>query len=98
MVTPLRDIGNKLLFTSVFMNSHSSMDLLSNMGMDIDDFVSKNVDNYDDMKGYSMTSNKTASRTILMFSSKVSVDYATRIEWLNDISEEVETRDPINSS
>jgi len=73
------------------------MDLLPNMGMDIDDFVSKNVDNYDDMKGYFITFNKPASRTISMFSSKTSVDYATRMEWLNDISEEVETRDPINS-
>ena len=79
------------------MNSHSSMDLLLNMGMDIDDFVNKNVDNYNDAKGYSITPNKTTSRTISMSLSKASVDYATRIEWLNDISEKVETRDPINS-
>ena len=26
------------------------------------------------------------------------MDYATRMEWLNDISDEVKTRDPINSS
>jgi len=66
--------------TSAFTNSHSSMDLPHNMGMDIDDFVSRNVNNYNNVRDYFMTSNKTASRTVSMSSSETLVNYATRIE------------------
>ena len=92
IVVSLRDIGNKLLFTLAFMNSYSSM------GIGIDDFISRNVDNYNDVRNRSMTSNKTASRTISMSLSKTSVNYATRMEQFNDISDKVKTRDPINIS
>jgi len=56
------------------------MDLPHNMGMDIDDFVSRNVNNYNNVRDYFMTSNKTASRTVSMSSSETLVNYATRIE------------------
>lgn len=68
------------------------------MGMDIDNFSGRNVDNYDNVRGHTMTSNKMSSRTISMSSSEASVDYATRMEWLNNVPDDEETREPINSS
>ena len=68
------------------------------MGMDIDDFVSSNVDNYDEVRGRTMTSNKNPSRTVSMTSSEASVDYATKMERLNDVSEETAHKEPIDSS
>ena len=65
--------------------------------MDIDNFVGRNVNNYDDIKSYSITSNKNASKTILMFLSETLVDYANRMEQLNDISDKGETRNLIDS-
>jgi len=66
--------------------------------MDIDDFVSSNVDNYDEVRGRTMTSNKNPSRTFSMTSSEASVDYATKMERLNDVSEETAHKEPIDSS
>ena len=66
----------------------TSQALPPNMRIDIDDFVSSNVNNYDDMRGCTMTSNKNSSRTISMFSSEISVDYTTKIKRLNNISDE----------
>ena len=48
--------------------------------MDIDNFVGRNVNNYDNIRSYSITSNKNASKTILMFLSETLVDYANRME------------------
>ena len=67
------------------------------MEMNIDDFVSRNVDNYSDMRGCTVTSNKTTSRTVSMSSSEASVNYITRMEQLNDISDKGNIRDSINS-
>ena len=74
------------------------MDLLLNMGMDIDDFSSSNVNNYNDVRGCILTFNKTASKTMSISLNKVLVDYATRLEYLNDIPDDVEYKNPINSS
>lgn len=74
------------------------MNLPPNMGMDIDDFVGRNIDNYNNIRGHSMTSNKNTSRTISMFSSKTLVNYATKIKQLNNISNKGKTRDLIDSS
>jgi len=81
-----------------FLEPYSRMTLPPNMGMDVDDFVSRNVDNYDNVRGYTITFNKTSSRTVSMSSSKVSVDYATRMEQLNNAPDNEETREPIDSS
>ena len=69
------------------------------MGMDVDDFGSSNVNNYNETRDHTITSNKTSSRSVSMsLSSDVSVNYATRIEWLNDVPDNEETREPIDSS
>ena len=67
------------------------------MRINIDDFVSRNVDNYSDMRGYTVTSNKTTSRTVFISSSEASVNYTTRIEQLNEISDKGNIRDSIDS-
>jgi len=48
--------------------------------MNINDFSSRNVKNYDEVRGHTMTSNKMSSSTVLMFSSEILVDYATRMK------------------
>ena len=98
MVVPARDIGNKSFVTSGIMNSYSRMTLPPNIGMDVDDFGSRNVDNHNEVRGCTMTSNKMSSRTISMSSSEASVDYATKMEQLNDVPDNAETREPIDSS
>jgi len=59
--------------------SDSRMTLPNSGEMDIDDFHGGSVDNYNDVGGRTMYSNKT-SRTVSMSSSEASVDYATRME------------------
>jgi len=68
------------------------------MGMDIDEFGSRNVDNYDGVRDHTITSNKMSSKTVSMSSSEALVDYATKMEHLNDVPDEEETREPIDSS
>ena len=80
------------------MNSDSRMTFPPNMGMDVDDFGSRNVNNYDDVRGRTMTSNKTSSRTVSMSSSEALVDYATKLECLNNVLDDEETREPIDNS
>ena len=69
-----------------------------NIDMDINDFGDSNADNYDDMRGCNMTFNKLSSRTILMSSNEALVDYATKTEYLNDIPNDVEAWEFIDSS
>ena len=68
------------------------------MSMNINDFSSRNVKNYDEVRGHTMTSNKMSSSTVLMFSSEILVDYATRMKQLNNVPNNKETRKPIDSS
>ena len=82
------------------MSLHSNMTqpaLPSNIGMDINNFVSSNVENYNNVRGCILTSNKNSSRTISMSSSEALVDYATKMKQLNKISDKVVFREPINS-
>ena len=45
-----------------------------------------------------MSSNKATLRTVLISSSKALEDYATRMEYLNNVSNSEEIREPIDSS
>jgi len=80
MVAPIRDIGNKTFSNSANMTSDSRMTLPNSVEMDIDDFHGGSIDNYNDVRGHTMYSNKTSSRTVSMSSSETSVDYATRMK------------------
>ena len=48
--------------------------------MDIDDFNIGNCNNYDDIRGYTMSPSKHSTRTVFMSSNEASVDYAIQIE------------------
>ena len=74
------------------------MSLPAPVEMDIDNFNVGNIDNYDNIRGYIMSSNKAASRMVSMSSSKTSEDYTTRVEHLNNIPDNEKTRELINSS
>ena len=86
-----------MLFTSAIINSHSSINLLSNIGINIDNFVSRNVNNYDDIRSCSITSNKNTSKIVLISLSKILMDYVTKMKQLNNISDKDKTRNPINN-
>jgi len=98
MVASIRDQGNITFSTSAITTSNAIMNLLGPVEMDIDDFNVSNIDNYNDMRGHTIPSNKTTSRTVFMSSSEASVNYATRMEYLNNVPDDEETREPINSS
>ena len=98
MVVPIRDIENKALFTSAITNKQPNMNLLPNMGIVIDNFGGGNVNNFDKVRGCSITSNKSASRTVSISSSKVLVEYAIRLEHLNDNLDNDKNKDLIDSS
>ena len=68
------------------------------MEIDIDDFNIGNVDNYDNVREYTISFNKTAFRMVSMSSSKALVDYTIKMECLNNVSDDEKTREPINSS
>ena len=86
-----------MLFTSAITNLHSSMNLPPNIEMDIDNFVGRDVNNYNDIRSYSITFNKNASKTVLMFLSEILVNYTTRMEQLNNISDKGKTKNLINN-
>ena len=66
--------------------------------MEIDDFHGSGVDNYNDRRGWMMSSNKLSSRMVLMSSNKTLVDYTTRMERLDNLLDNEEVREPIDSS
>ena len=68
------------------------------MEIDIDDFNIGNINNYNEIRKCTMSSNKATFRTVFMFSSKTLKDYATRVECLNNIPDDEEIREPIDSS
>jgi len=89
---------NTYFFSVIHLISNITLqDLPSNMGMNINNFIISNVDNYHEVRGCTMTSNKNFSRTVSITSSKASVDYATRMERLNNVFEETTHKELIDS-
>ena len=74
------------------------MNTLVSIKMNIDNFNIDNVDNYNEVRGYSISFNKSISRMVSMSSSKVLVDYTMKLEYLNDTLDEEKVREPIDSS
>ena len=66
--------------------------------MVINDFRDGNINNFDEVRGHSMTSNKSTSKMVSMSLSKTLVEYTIRIEHLNDVLDNKEVKDLINSS
>jgi len=98
MVASIRDIGNKTFSNLANMTSDSRMTLPNSGEMDIDDFHGKSINNYNNVRGHMMYSNKTSSRTVSMSSSEALVNYTTRIEQLNNLPDNEEIRESIDSS
>ena len=65
--------------------------------MEIDDFHGSSINNCNDVREQMMSSNKLSSRMVSMSSSKASVDYATRIERLNNFLNNEEVKEPIDN-
>ena len=86
-----------MLFTLTITNSHSSINLLSNIGININNFVSRNINNYDNIRNCSITSNKNTFKIVLIFLSEILMDYVTKIKQLNNISDKDKTKNPINN-
>ena len=76
------------------------MNLPASVEMDINDFNISNINNYNDVREHTMSSNKATSRMVSMSLSKILEDYATRVECFNNIliPNNKKTRKPINSS
>ena len=86
-----------MLFTLAITNSHSSINLLSNIEININNFVSRNINNYDNIRNCSITSNKNTFKIVLISLSEILMDYVTKIKQLNNISDKDKTKNPINN-
>ena len=95
MVVLIRDIGNitfstsAITFKPIYMTS-----LLVSVAMDINDY---NVNNYNDVRRWTISCSKANSRIVSISSSKASKPYHAKIKQLNNLTNK-EFRDPINSS
>ena len=98
MVALIRDIRNKFFSTSANTNSASRMTLPTDMGIDIDNFISNIADNYDEVRGHTITYNKQVSRTVSMSSSEALVVYTTKMKRLNNCLKDKDLREPIDKS
>ena len=88
MVVSLKEIKNKF-FSSLEISSFTlNMTLPSNMNMDMDNhiiFSSNIADNYDKVRGHSLSSNKQQSKITSMFLSEYSVNYTARCKHMNNL-------------
>ena len=82
MVVPIRELGNKFFSASTTHSKASNMTLSGNvdMAIDIDNALFNTIcDNFDKMRGQSMTSNKQGTRIPFMFSSECDEEYSARV-------------------
>ena len=82
MVAPIRDFGNKFCSISAFHTPESNMTHSSDINMTseiVNDILKSACDNYNEVRGCTMTSNTYSPRTASMSSSKCNEDYATKV-------------------
>jgi len=82
MVVPIREIGNKFCSTSVFYNLAFTMTPTSNIDITIDivdNLFKSGCNNYNKVRGHTITSNTHSPRTPSISSSKCDENYATRV-------------------
>jgi len=87
MVALIRDFGNKFCSFSAFHTPESNMTHSSdiNMTSEIVNVILKSAcDNYDKVRGHTMTSNTHSPRTASLFSSKCDEDYTTKVQQESD--------------
>ena len=98
MVAPVRDTENKFFSTSAIMTTYLNITLLALVAMNINNFNISNCNNYDDVREYIMSPSKPSTKTVSISSSKALVDYATPMEWCNNLPNDDEVGKPINRS
>ena len=84
MVAPIRDFGNKFYSISAFHTLESNMTHSSNIDITseiVNDILKNSCDNYDKVRGHTMTSNTHSPMTMSLSSSKCDEDYITRVQW-----------------
>ena len=86
-----------MLFTLAITNSHLSINLLFNIEININNFVSRNINNYNNIRNCSITSNKNTFKIVLISLNEILMNYVTKIKQLNNISNKDKTRNPINN-
>jgi len=87
MVALIRDLGNKFFSASTTHSKASNMTLSNDVDMaaDIDNALFNNFcDNYDEVRGQSMISDKQGTRTLSMFSSECDEEYSARVQRESD--------------
>ena len=87
MVVPIRDFGNKFCSISAFHTPESNMTHSSDIDMTseiVNDILKSACDNYNEVRGCTMTSNTYSTRTVSMSSSKCNEDYTTKVQWESD--------------
>jgi len=93
MVAPIRDLGNKYVFFSSNMHSLQSFQLptvFSSNHTGIDQFFAgSSPDNYNEVRGRTISPSVQVSRDLLVFSTKSSVAYYERMEHNNTTIENI---------
>jgi len=87
MVAPIRDFGNKFCSISAFHTPESNMTHSSDINMTseiVNDILKSACDNYDEVRGHTMTSNTHSPRTASMSSSECNEDYTTKVQQKSD--------------
>jgi len=100
MVVPLREIGNKLFLFSVNMDTTIAMNLptmntSAYIGMDLFNVVRNSPNNYNEMRGHTLTHGKPSFREISIFSTILLVTYHDRMMMNNDNDSDT-IMEPIN--
>ena len=100
MVVPLREIGNKLFLFSVNMDTTTAMNLptmntSAYIGMDLFNVVRNSPNNYNEVRGCTLTHGKPSSREISMSSIILLVTYHDRMMMNNDNDSDT-IMEPIN--
>ena len=83
MVVPIRDPGNKFFSALTTYSKALNMTLSSNvdMAVDSDNILFNNFcDNFDKVRGWSMTSDKQGTRTLSISSSECNEEYSARVQ------------------
>ena len=83
----IRDLENKFFSASTIYSKVSNITLSSNVdiAIDINNTLFNNFcDNFDEMRGWSMTSDKQDTRTLFMSSSKYDKRYLARVQGKSD--------------
>ena len=97
MVAPVRDLGNKSVFSSSNMHSQQSFQLptvfLSNYTEMDKFFAGPSPDNYDEVRGRTSLPNIQVSRNLSVSSTKYSVVFHERMEHNNTMIEDIDMND-----